>query len=77
MNFHRFRIWAFNLSLQGAEDQDCSFVFSTWPEAIILKLPRNNCLLPGALVPCNIVQVTENQASLSDSWRSVALAGTD
>jgi hypothetical protein len=34
-----------------------------------LKPPRNNCLLPGVLVLCNIAQVAENGVSLSDSWR--------
>jgi len=34
-----------------------------------LKPARNNCLLPGVLVLCNIAQVAENGVSLSDSWR--------
>ncbi|PYU58966.1 MAG: hypothetical protein DMG56_10840 [Acidobacteria bacterium] len=57
------------MTLQIAEDQDFSFEFYTWPDAIILKPPRNNCLLPGVLVLRNIAQVAENQMSLSDSCR--------
>jgi hypothetical protein len=64
----RFRTGAFLLTLQIAEDTDCSFEFSAWPEAIVRNPPRRQCVLPGVLVLCNIAQSTENRMSRSDSY---------